>query len=82
MQNLSAIPQRNPEHERVKGGQAITFYGAPRFQIVPAPGFLFELKHCSEDALRGMFRAKAALNTTAWVLLFESKPRRSLLYES
>ena len=29
-----------------------------------------------------MFRAKAALNTTAWVLLFDSKPIRSLLYES
>ena len=29
-----------------------------------------------------MFRAKVSLNTTAWVLLFESKPIRTLLYES
>ena len=29
-----------------------------------------------------MFRAKAVPNTTAWVLLFESKLYRSLLYES
>ena len=29
-----------------------------------------------------MFLAKAVPNTTAWVLLFESKLYRSLLYES
>ena len=47
MQNLVAIPHKDPENEQVKGRRPPLFYGSALLQSAPALVLLFELKSCS-----------------------------------
>ena len=56
MQKLVAIPQANPEHKQIEGGQTMENDGPDPGQTAPSPVLLFEWNHYTALALRVAYK--------------------------